>query len=78
MERIEFGMMIMKDEKAWGTIDVDGSATITGWVNPCVAYFYDSEYVEKITDIVPKGDNTEEILTGKMVRVKRTTKIEIV
>ena len=78
MERIEFGMMIMKNCKAWGTVDTDGSAIITGWVDPCIAYFYDLEYVKKITDIIPKGDNTKEILTGKMVRVKRTTKIEIV
>ena len=32
MEKTEYGVMVMKDGKAWGIIHEDGHSTSYGWV----------------------------------------------
>ena len=80
MEKIERGVMVMKDGKAWGEIYADGHSKSYGWLNPSDerAGMHDPEYCKKTTDVTYKGSHvTEELLTGELVAVERKTTVTI-
>ena len=68
----------MKNGKAWGTEYADGHSTSYGWIAPEDAPIHDPKYCTKVTDVTHKGSHyINELLTGTLVKVKRTTLVEI-
>lgn len=77
--KIEEGVMIVKDGKAWGKTYEDGRETNYGWMNIEDAQIHDPKYCKKVTDVTYKGSHYEsELLTGKLVKVRRSTVVEVV
>ena len=78
MKRVERGVMIMKDGKAWGETYADGHSTEYGWMDPCRAPIHDPMYCTSTEDVTYTGSHyTKELKTGKVVRVERTTTVVI-
>jgi len=78
MEKIEYGIMIMKNSKAWGVDSGDGQGKNEGWVNPCDAKIYDPRFVKKPTDVTYKGSFvTKELEVSELVQVQRQIKVII-
>lgn len=80
MERIEHGVMIMKEGKAWGIEYEDGNSTCYGWISPenKRAMIYDPKSCTKTTDVTyPGSPLIEKLLKGKLVPVERKTTITI-
>ena len=76
--RIERGVMVMKDGKAWGTTYEDGHSTSYGWMAPEDAPIYDPKYTKNPTDVTWKGSPyMSELTTGKIVAVERRTEVTI-
>lgn len=76
--KVEYGVMVMKDGKAWGIERDEGYATIYGWIDPDDAPIHDPKYCKKVTDITHEGSYLiSELKTGKLVNVKRTTVVEV-
>ena len=76
--KIETGMMIMKDGKAWGVAYEDGRSKEYGWVGPEEALIYDQRFCTWPSDVTYKGDhNLSEISSGKLVSVERITKVVV-
>ena len=74
----EIGVMVMKDGKAWGKTYADGQSTSYGWMAPEQAPIHNSKYCTKTTDVTYKDIYyTEYLKTGKLVKVKRTIKVEV-
>jgi hypothetical protein len=77
--KVETGVMIMKDGKAWGVTYEDGQSTAYGWVAPEVAPIRDPKYCKKPTDATWRDSPyTRELETGKVVHVRRTTTVEVI
>ena len=77
-EKIETGVMVMKDGKAWGKTYDDGHATSYGWMSPCDAPIHDPRYCRKTTDLTYTGSQyTKELEAGKIVHVTRKTIVEV-
>lgn len=80
MKKVEEGVMVMKDGKGWGVLTNydDGYSTSYGWVEPESAIIVDSEFCIEPSDITWENSHYEkELETGKVVRVRRTTKVEV-
>lgn len=76
--KVETGVMVMKGGKAWGITYKDGQSTSYGWMDPEDAPIHDPEYCKKPTDVTYSGSYLiNELKTGKLVKVKRTTMVEI-
>lgn len=76
--KIERGVMIMKDGKAWGILYADGRSTCYGWVSPEYATIHDPEFCRSPEDVTYKNSPyIKELRSGSLVMVKRTTTIEI-
>lgn len=76
--KIEEGVMVMKNGKAWGKKYADGHSTSYGWVAPEDAPIHNPKYITEVTSVTYKGSPyTNELLTGTLVKVKRTTLVEI-
>ncbi len=76
--RIETGVMVMKDGKAWGTTYADGQRTCYGWLDPAVAPMHDPLFCKKPTDVTYKTDhNFDEIASGELVLVERRTDVRV-
>ena len=76
--KTETGVMVMKDGKGWGIVYEDGRSTSYGWMDPEDAPIHDPDSCTKTTDVTWKDSHhTEELLTGKLVSVERTTKVRI-
>ena len=76
--KTETGVMVMKNGKGWGIIYEDGRSTSYGWMNPEDAPIHNPEYCTKTTDVTYDGSHhTEELLTGNLVSVERTTTVTI-
>ena len=74
----EIGVMVVKDGKAWGNIISDGQITLDGWVDIEDAQIRDLKYCHKPTDFTWEGSKeAKELLKGRLVKVKRTTKVEL-
>ena len=79
MSRIEKGVMVMKDGKAWGKIYEDGPSTSYGWMEPDRAPIHDPKYCTKTTDVTYEDSHyTNELRTGELVAVERVTTVTIV
>jgi len=77
--KTETGVIIVKDGKAWGKTHSDGNSTSYGWMNIESAKIYSQEFVTKPTDVTYRGSFDErELSTGKIVRVRRTTNVELI
>ena len=78
-ERVEEGVMVMKDGKAWGCLYEDGRSTEYGWMDPTEkkVRFSDGRFVTSPTDFTYPGSHYfNELKTGNIVRVKRTVIVE--
>jgi len=74
--RVETGVMVMKDGKAWGIIYEDGQATAYGFTDPENATIHDPEFCRQTTDVTYKNSpDTKELLTAKLVHVERRTEV---
>lgn len=74
--RIESGVMIMKDGKAWGVAYSDGQTTAYGWVTPEQATIHDPKHLVKPTDATRQGSGyADELRKGKIVHVERRTQV---
>ena len=74
----ETGVMIMKEGKAWGVTYEDGRSKSYGWVEPEIAPIHNPEFCKKTTDATYPGSYLiDELKTGKLVKVKRFTTVEI-
>jgi hypothetical protein len=72
--KIERGVMVMKDGKAWGVLYEDGHSTLYGWMDPESAPIHDPRYLEKPEGITWSGSSDiHELRTGKLVQVERQT-----
>jgi hypothetical protein len=77
--KIERGVMVMKNGKAWGITYEDGHSTSYGWLSPEEAPIHDPKYCKKPTDVTWKGSYlTKELETGELVFVERRTEVSIV
>ena len=75
--KVETGVMIMKDGKAWGKTYEDGRETCYGWMNPEDAPIYNPEHLKKPEDATWKGSHhVEQLKEGQLINVKRVTMIE--
>lgn len=80
MKKVEEGVMVMKDGKGWGVFTDydDGHSTSYGWVDPECAIIVDPEFCIEPSDITWENSHYEkELKTGKVVRVRRTTEVEV-
>lgn len=76
--KIERGVMVMKDGKAWGITYEDGHSTSYGWMAPEDAPIHDPRYCKKPTDVTWKDSYlTKELETGELVFVERRTEVII-
>ena len=74
--KIEKGVMIMKDGKAWGIDYEDGHCTSYGWIDPEDAPIHNPEFCTKVTDVTYEGSYLiDELKTGKLVLVERRTEV---
>jgi len=74
--RIEKGVMVMKNGKAWGKTYADGQATEYGWMDAESAPIHDPKYCKKPTDVTCNGSPyTKELATGEIVSVERRTEV---
>ena len=81
MKKIERGVMVMKDGKAWGETYADGHSTSYGWLNPADkrAEISDPKYCTKTTDVTYEGSPyIDELMTAKLVQVERKTIVSVV
>lgn len=73
------GVMVVKDGKAWGITYEDSYSTEYGWTDMEFAPIHDPKYCKSVLDVTHKGSiYTHELLKGKLVKVRRTTAVEIV
>lgn len=76
--KVERGVMVMKDGKAWGITYKDGHSTSYGWMDPEDAPIHNPEFCKKPTDVTWQGSHyTAELKTGKLVEVERVTEVKI-
>lgn len=76
--KITDGVMVMKDGKAWGVEYEDHNATAYGWVHPLKAFIRNPEICTNQTDFdMRRGSYTNELKTGKLVKIKETIILEI-
>jgi len=77
--KIEKGVMVMKDGKAWGVVYQDGRETNYGWVQLEDAPIHDPRFCKRPEDVTYEGSHyTAELRTGKVVNVERRTTVEVV
>lgn len=77
--KIETGVMVMKNGKAWGVVYEDGRCSCNGWMDPESAPIHDPAYCKRPTDVVYRGSpDTKELETATLVLVRRVTTVEIV
>ena len=79
MEKIEEGVMVVKDGLAWGISYADGYSTSHGWIPMIEAPLHDPRHCKKVTDVTyPTSPDISELKKGQLVKVRRTTKVEII
>ena len=76
--KIEAGVMVMKEGKAWGVVYKDGNSTEYGWIQPEDAPIHNPSYCKKQIDVTYNGSlYVDELLKGKLVHVERRTVVTI-
>ena len=74
--KVETGVMVMKNGKAWGIVYKDGHSTAYGWIAPEDANISDPKYCKQPIDLTYKGSYLEdELRTGRLVAVERRTEV---
>lgn len=79
-EKIERGLMVMKNGMAWARKDGDAQFTIYGWIDPTDerVEIHNPEFCHSTTDVTYTGSpHIKELLTGKLVHVERITTINV-
>lgn len=75
--KIEKGVMVMKDGKAWGIEYEDGQCQSYGWIDPENADIHNPEFCKNPTDVTYKGSYyIKELQTAKLVMVERITEVK--
>jgi len=76
--KIEKGVMIIKDGKAWGEEYSDGHSTSYGWIDLESAPIYDPRYCTKPQDATYSSSGyVEELKSGNIILVERRTEVII-
>ena len=76
--KIETGVMVMKNGKAWGVEYDDGHSTSYGWIAPENAPIHNPEFCSHPTDVTYKGSPyTKELSAAELVYVERRTEVVI-
>lgn len=76
--KIERGVMVMKNGKAWGVIYEDGHSTAYGWMDPESAPIHNPQYCKKPSDVTYRDSHyTAELNTGELVMVERRTEVTV-
>lgn len=74
--KIETGVMVMKDGKAWGVTHEDGHSTSYGWIATEDAPIHDPMFCKKPADVTyPGSPYVAELSTGRLVLVERRTEV---
>ncbi len=73
----EIGVMVLKDDKAWGIDFQDDSSTSFGWIYPTKAELKSEKICKKPEDMSKDGRNTGQLSLGKVVKVERITILKI-
>lgn len=77
--KIETGVMIMKNGKAWGTVYSDGKSTAYGWVEPENAPIHDPKYFKRPEDVTWRGSpDVAELRTAELIEVERRTEVALI
>lgn len=77
--KIEQGVMVMKEGKAWGVAYDDHQARAYGWIDLEEAEIHDPRFCKKPTDVTYTGSpHVEELKTAKVVHVIRKTTVVII
>ena len=77
-EKIERGVMVMKNGKAWGTVPSDWGHSPDGWVAPVHGHLCNPKFVRTPSDILsPHSLSKEECDSGKLVPVERITRVAV-
>ena len=75
---VEIGVMVMKNNKAWGVEYEDGRSTSYGWIDPACAEISNPDYCLKPTSVTYKGSPYEkELSTACLVKVERKTVLTV-
>ena len=76
--KIERGVMVMKDGKAWGITYEDGHITSYGWMDPESAPIHKPEFCKNPEDVTWRDSYLiPELKTGELVSVERRTEVFI-
>jgi hypothetical protein len=74
--KVETGVMVMKDGKAWGIAYEDGKSTCYGWIDPEDAPIHNPSFCKRPEAVTYSGSPyIAELRTGELVNVKRLTKV---
>lgn len=77
--KVEYGVLVMKNDKAWGVNYSDGRSTSYGWIDPANAELSDSEYCKHPEDLTyQESPYVGELKAGKLVFVERITQVNII
>jgi len=78
MQKIEKGLMVMKNGKAWGIQYQDGRCTSYGWIDPVYAPIHEPEFLHKPEDVTyTDSPDISELRKGELVPVERKTTVKI-
>lgn len=76
--KIENGVMVMKNGKAWGVEYSDGRSKSYGWIEPENAPIHDPEFCKGPLDVTyADSPYIPELSTAKLVSVERRTEVII-
>ena len=74
--KIERGVMVMRNGKAWAKTYADGQVTEYGWVDPVNGTIHDPEFCKKPTDVTYAGSPyVAELAGATLVPVERKTEV---
>lgn len=77
--KIEKGVMVMKDGKAWGETYTDGRSSSYGWMDAESAPIHNPRHCRKPTDVTYKGSPyVSELQTAQIVMVERITTVRVI
>ena len=77
--KVEKGVMVMKDGKAWGISFEDGQSTSYGWIDPENAPIHNPKYCQEPTDVIyDNSPYAEDLKLGEIVSVERRTEVIMV
>lgn len=77
--KIEQGVMVMKDGKAWGKTYADGHTTEYGWMEPEDAPIHNPQFCTKPESVVSPHDKhyLEKLRGAQVISVERRTQVII-